>query len=183
MAWQFCKKLGPREVVVDDVFGVAVVAFHATACVAHPCVVHGAGKNTEVEKRSAGYQVSPDCCTALTGCSNPNGNELASLGRDFGQSQGTAWSACSPHENALGVCSQLPCRQTLACKPCMFLPPAPVSGIPALLAIPPAGSHLAIGTSVRSHLRIQPNPSQRRNHFSLAGSAAMKASFSSVVNR
>ena len=46
--------VGPGEVVVDDVFGVAVVAFEAAAYGAHPGVVDGAGEDAEVVECGVG---------------------------------------------------------------------------------------------------------------------------------
>ena len=46
--------VGPGEVVVDDVFGVAVVAFEAAAYGAHPGVVEGAGEDAEVVECGVG---------------------------------------------------------------------------------------------------------------------------------
>ena len=45
-----CGQVGPGEVVVNDVFGVAVTAFQTATNSTQPNVVHGAGKNTKVQQ-------------------------------------------------------------------------------------------------------------------------------------
>ena len=47
--WQ----VGPREVVIDDVFGITVIAFQSAPCGVNPCVVHVAAKNAKVVQASA----------------------------------------------------------------------------------------------------------------------------------
>ena len=81
---------GPGEVVVNHIFGIAIVAFQPTTHGPHPCHVDIRGQNAEVVQRCI-WNCNDKVCGNSFFVQKSNGNILSAFRRDCGNNDKSVW--------------------------------------------------------------------------------------------